>query len=132
MKLTAQTVPFSSVVGSSIMLLNEAGACVGMLGLMNATEARTPEEMTAFAERIAAAINAGQAEGRVYHAGRGSTYDVLARKALFQVSYGLQELGRSNTRSIRDGEPVTVYRNEHGTFVRFVDEVVAPRFQEVL
>ena len=47
MKLTAQAVAFSSVVGSSIMLLNEAGACVGMLGLMNATEARTPEEMTA-------------------------------------------------------------------------------------
>jgi hypothetical protein len=42
MKITAQAVAFSSVVGSSITLHNEAGAVVGMLGLMNATEARTP------------------------------------------------------------------------------------------
>ena len=130
MKITAQGVAFSSVVGCSVMLLNEEGACVGMLGLMQVDGGRAEQE--AMRDRVVAAINNGPTEGMIYHAGRGSTYDVLARKALFQVSYGLKELGRSNTRSIRDGEPVTVYRNEHGTFVRFVDEVVAPRFQEVL
>lgn len=129
MKLTAQAVAFSSVVGSSIMLLNEAGACVGMLGLMNATEARTPEEMTAFAARIAAAINAGQAERQVYHPGQGSTYDVIADKALFQVS--TRNLIEAKSRTIADGDPVTVYRNEHGTFVRFPDEMLPPRFEEV-
>lgn len=133
MKLTAQAVAFSSVVGSSIMLLNEAGACVGMLGLMNATEARTPEEMTAFAERIAAAINAGQAERQVRHAKKGSVYDVAASAALFQVSMQteLGKPGPGKVRLVRDGDPVTVYRNEHGTFVRFPDEMVPPRFEEI-
>lgn len=130
MKITAQAVAFSSVVGSSIMLLNEAGACVGMLGLMNATEARTPEEMTAFAERIAAAINAGQAERQVRHFKKPDVvYDVIADKALFQVS--TRNLIEAKSRTIADGDPVTVYRNEHGTFVRFPDEMVPPRFEEV-
>ncbi|KQS75081.1 hypothetical protein ASG32_08260 [Methylobacterium sp. Leaf361] len=131
MRITAQAVAFSSVVGSSITLHNEAGAVVGMLGLMNATQARTPEEMTAFAERIAAAINAGQAERQVRHFKNGRTYDVIAEKALFQVSYKTEEMGRANTRAIHDGQPVTVYRNEHGTFVRFPDEMVPPRFKEI-
>lgn len=129
MKITAQGVAFSSVVGCSVMLLNEEGACVGMLGLMQVDGGRAEQE--AMRDRVVAAINNGPTEGRVYHAGRGSTYDVLARKALFQVSYGLKELGRSNTRPIHDGEPVTVYRNEHGTFVRFPDEMVPPRFEDV-
>lgn len=38
-KITAQVVPFSSVVGSSVMLIGESGACIGTLALLNMSRA---------------------------------------------------------------------------------------------
>ncbi len=134
MKLTASVIPFSSIVGTGVMLQDETGVVVGQLSLLNAAVGRTPEEMVAFATRIAEAINAGQPERQVTHTKRGSTYDVVASAALFQVSdmdLSLTPNVGRKSRRITDGDPVTVYRNEHGTFVRFPDEMVSPRFEEV-
>ena len=128
MKITAKVVPYSSVLGSSITLHDETGVVIGQLSLMNVAAGRAAYE--AMAVRIAAAINAGQPERRVHHPGRGATYDVVADAALFQVSRG--DMGLDGPmRLITDGDPVTVYRNEHGTFVRFPDEMVSPHFEEV-
>lgn len=129
MKLTATPIAYSSVVGAGVMLTNPDGVIVGQLAMLNVTGGRAEQE--AMRDRIVAAINAGQAERQVRHFKNGRTYDVIAEKALFQISHSVEELGRANTRAIHDGEPVTVYRNEHGTFVRFPDEMVAPRFEEV-
>lgn len=131
MALKAEVIPFSSIVGTGVMLIDENGAVTAQLALMNASTSRTPEEMLAFAETIARAINAGQPERQVTHTKKGSTYDVVAGRALFQVSDRQDLHGIPKGRIVEDGDPVTVYRNQHGTFVRFPDEMVSPRFEEV-
>ncbi|WP_347837736.1 hypothetical protein [uncultured Planktomarina sp.] len=52
---SAGVVPYSSVVGSSVMLLNAAGACVGQLGIVGVGDQAAQE---AVAQRVADAINA--------------------------------------------------------------------------
>lgn len=133
MKLRAEVIPYSSVVGGGVTLHDETGAVVGQLLLRGFTpNPRGPmpvgdpykEAYVACCERIAAAINAGQAERQVRHVKRDTIYDVLP-EALFQVS----EPTSTKSRGISDGDPVTVYRNPDGKlFVRFPDEMVAPRF----
>lgn len=130
-RLAASVIPFSSIVGTGVLLQDETGAVTAQLSLLNASTARTPEEMLAFAERMAAAINAGQPERQVFHPGRGSTYDVIASRALFQVSNPDDRLTMVDARPVQDDDEVVVYRNEHGTFVRFPDEMVSPRFEDV-
>lgn len=130
-RLAASVIPFSSVVGTGVLLQDETGAVTAQLSLLNASTGRTPEEMVAFADHIARAINAGQAERQVTHTKKGTTYDVIASRALFQVSDADDRLPMVEARPIQDGDEVVVYHNEHGTFVRFPDEMVSPRFEEV-
>lgn len=141
MKIRAEVIPFSSVVGGGVILHDEAGRIMGQLMLMN-IDASAPvidaeliatyrDRYVALCERVAAAINAGQAESQVTHIKKGTTYDVVASKALFQVSNADGDLRIVDARAIQDGDEVTVYRNEHGTFVRFPDEMVLPRFEKV-
>lgn len=47
---SAKVVPYSSVVGQGIMLLNEAGACIGILAV---TGAEAPQDI---AEEVVAAL----------------------------------------------------------------------------
>lgn len=63
-KLTAQVVPYSSVVGTGVMVLENGGPCVAMVSI-RATSADIPKEtQQALANLIAAAINQlGQDEG---------------------------------------------------------------------
>lgn len=55
--LQAQVVPYSSVVGSGIMLLDEAGRCRGQLALLNIDLGMTKEAHIAVSEMVALAIN---------------------------------------------------------------------------
>lgn len=129
-KVTAVPVAYSSVVGAGVMLCNPDGAVIVQLALLNCHGGRAEQE--AIRDRIVAAINNGQAEGRVEHK-NGGTYDVLP-EALFQVSKqgGLGEPGPGKVRLVRDGDPVRIYRNTEGKlFVRFADEMVPPRFKEI-
>ncbi len=48
----AQKVPYSSIVGQSIMLLDEAGACIAMMAVMNT------DDPGGIADQVVAAINA--------------------------------------------------------------------------
>lgn len=136
MKITANPVPFSSVVGGGIMLLDESGACIGQLSLRGFPPGSSVsvEELrkasNAMCEQIAAAINGAKVERRVHHAGRDTNYDVLPT-ALFQVSRG--DMGLDGPMClVRDGDEVVVYRNRDGKhFVRFADEMVEPRFKEI-
>jgi hypothetical protein len=130
MRITARGVPYSSIVGAGVLLADESGAVIGQLAMLNVAGGR--DEAEALRDRAVAAINAGQAERQVRHFKNGRTYDVIAEKALFQISITqVRRHGGAPTRWVSDGDPVTVYRNEHGTFVRFPDEMVAPRFEEV-
>lgn len=49
---TAQKVAYSSIVGQSIMLLNEEGACIGQLSVLNT------DEPQAIADEVVAALKA--------------------------------------------------------------------------
>ncbi|BAQ50343.1 hypothetical protein [Methylobacterium aquaticum] len=132
-KITAKVIPFSSVTGSGITLHDETGAVIGMMPLRG-FGADLPAGLEAFkvgcvavCERIAAAINAGQPERQVRHLKRDQVYDVVAGEALFQTSVqsALGKAGPGKMRLLRDGDPLTVYRNnELGmTFVRVPEEV---------
>lgn len=50
----AKVVPYSSIVGGGVMLLNAAGACVGQLAIVGVGEKERSEEI---AQRVAGAIN---------------------------------------------------------------------------
>lgn len=132
MKITAIATPFSSVVGTGLVIKDETGAVIAYLPIRGFDLERKLDgreyaiEATKLVERVAAAINAGQFERQISHTKRGTTYDVVASAALFQVSDTT-----TGVREVVDGDPVTVYRNDHGTFVRFPDEVVSPRFEPV-
>lgn len=130
-RLTASVIPFSSIVGTGVLLQDETGAVVGQLSLLGAAWLDKTEQVP-LCERIARAINAGQAERQVTHTKKGTTYDVVAGEALFQVSGSPVPGGLKPGRIVEDGDPVTVYRNREGIhFVRFPDEMVSPRFEEV-
>lgn len=58
MKLTAQVIPFSSVVGTGLMLLNEQGQCIGQLALHNVNAGRAVHEE--IVQAVADAINRGE------------------------------------------------------------------------
>lgn len=147
MTITAKIIPYSSVVGSGVTLHDETGAVLGQLALHGFPPPKpeiTPENVRtqveaykAMVDRIARALAIGlpATERQVFHPGRGSTYDVVADAALFQVSAPSMGDGKTpfkpRCRVIEDGTPVTVYHNEHGTFVRFPDEMVSPRFEPV-
>lgn len=143
-KIKAEVIPFSSIVGGGVMLLDETGRCIGQLMLMNVRvpgQQQVQDEVTVeagafrktyteLAEHVRAALNAYQVERQVTHTKRGTTYDVVAERALFQVSAppGLD----GPARMIHDGDPVIIYRNPEGMhFVRFPDEMVSPRFEKV-
>lgn len=143
-KITAQVVPYSSIVGGGVMLLNEQGRCIGQLGLMNFSQ-KVPDgtiplktykdEYVEMCERIAAAINTGGTPvSQLKHYKSDTVYDVVAEEALFQVSEphpSASALFGTNTKArlVVDQDPVLVYRNPDGKhFVRFPDEVVEPRF----
>lgn len=49
---TAKKVPYSSIVGQSIMLINEAGACIAQLSVINC---ENPQDI---AEQVVSAIKA--------------------------------------------------------------------------
>lgn len=49
---TAEKVAYSSIVGQSIMLLNDAGACIGQLSVINC---ENPQDM---ADQVVAALKA--------------------------------------------------------------------------
>ncbi|MFC7661666.1 hypothetical protein ACFQWF_00945, partial [Methylorubrum suomiense] len=53
---------YSSVVGAGIMLHDETGAVVGQVAILGVAGGRAEQE--AMRDRLAAAINAGQAEGQ--------------------------------------------------------------------
>lgn len=58
MKVKAEIVPYSSVVGSSVMLLAPEGHCLGMVALMcQSDEIRTKEVQERLAQVICDAIN---------------------------------------------------------------------------
>lgn len=63
MMLTAKVIPWSSVVGTGVMLLDETGRCVGQLALHNVTVAGAdiPENrkriMLDMANTVADAVN---------------------------------------------------------------------------
>lgn len=123
MKITAQPIPYSSVVGAGVLLHDETGKVIGKIALLGVEGGREAQE--ALRDRLMKAISAGQPERQVTHTKRGSTYDIVADRALFQCSRPARRV------EIADGDPVTVYRNEHGTYVRFPEEMVSPRFEEV-
>lgn len=56
MKLLAQTVPYSSVVGGGLMLCDESGRARFMVMLRGTTEGITKEETAALSEQFAAFI----------------------------------------------------------------------------
>ena len=135
--LKAEVIAYSSIVGGGVMLMNEKNQMVGHLALLHydgPINPITPENVATAkkvymetCETVAAAINAGQPERQLKHYKKDTVYDVVAEKALFQVSSP-----NSTTRVVQDGEEVVVYRNPDGMhFVRFPDEVVEPRFTEV-
>ncbi|WP_273288204.1 hypothetical protein [Methylorubrum populi] len=127
--LRAEPIPYSSVVGAGVLLHDETGKVIGKIALLGVEGGREAQE--ALRDRLVKAISAGQPERQVTHTKRGSTYDVVASAALFQVSDRQDLHGIPKGRIVEDGDPVTVYCNEHGTFVRFPDEMVSPRFEEV-
>jgi len=134
-KVNAKVIPYSSVVGTGLTLHNEKGEVLGQFSFLNNAPGAGPTDMVEFCEAMARAINAGQPERQITHTKKGSTYDVVASRALFQVSNPSEGLfnasGPPKARVVYDGDEVTVYRNEHGTFVRCPDEVVSPRFEDV-
>lgn len=142
MTITTKIIPYSSIVGSGVTLHDETGAVIGQLALHGFPPPNpviTPENAKAaraaymaMVERIHRALTIGlpATERQVFHPGRGSTYDVVASAASFQVSQPAWGLS-GKQRIVADGDPVTVYHNEHGTFVRFPDEMVSPRFEKV-
>ena len=77
---TAEKVAYSSIVGQGIMLLNEAGACIGMLSVMNCDE---PQDM---ADQVVSALKApnrhaykvGYAAGRAWTPEREQALQELA------------------------------------------------------
>jgi hypothetical protein len=61
MKITAKVVPFSSVVGGGVMLLNSKGRCVGQLAFICHDDTlRDKPLQVSLSEAIVAAINAVQ------------------------------------------------------------------------
>lgn len=54
---TARVVKYSSVVGSSVMVLRGDGSCVAMVSIRGAVEALPKETAESLAALIAAAIN---------------------------------------------------------------------------
>jgi hypothetical protein len=60
MILTAKVIPWSSVVGTGLMLLDESGRCIGQLSLHNVQGVERDEFKPfslALVERVADAIN---------------------------------------------------------------------------
>ncbi len=62
--LAAQVVPYSSVVGSSVMLLDRGGPCVGMVSIRGMQEPLPQKTQEALAELIAAAVNQLRAQSK--------------------------------------------------------------------
>ena len=61
MKITAKVVPYSSVVGGGVMLLNSKGGCVGQLAFICHDDTlRDKLLQVSLSEAIVAAINAVQ------------------------------------------------------------------------
>lgn len=57
MKLTAKTVPYSSVVGGGLMLCDETGRARFIVNFMGATEGITKEETAALSRQFASFIS---------------------------------------------------------------------------
>lgn len=94
---SAGVVPYSSVVGSSVMLLNAAGACVGQLGIVGVGDQAAQE---AVAQRVADAINA---EPLPYKGLR-----LAAIMALNDASDGYFSFGRAVAEKIHAPKGVTL------------------------
>lgn len=61
MILTARLIPWSSIVGTGLMLLDDTGRCVGQLALHNVAVAASEDRKTVMlgvAQAVADAINA--------------------------------------------------------------------------
>lgn len=57
MKLTARTVPYSSIVGGGVQLMNEQGHAAFQIALVGTTKGITFETTKAIADRLVELIN---------------------------------------------------------------------------